>query len=674
MKEYKCHAAQNGFYAGPVYVIRDSASGTEKVSADPAEEISRLDSAAEKIKQSMDSSRYSAGNAEVMETVRMMLDDQSFLNEIKAYIAENKCNAEYAVKCRSDEYARKMESSESEYLRARASDITGVGTQLIRVLNGDKESDLCSLTALAAPDISPAQLASFNQNMIGGIITDKGSPNSHLSILAGNLEIPYIYGNTEAVAAAVNSSYIIIDGGKLITEPDEKTLSEAESKMFRQTGAKKQRKASDHNITCRTRIYANISGPEDIPQLLESGADGVGLFRSEFLFLGKTEEPSEEEQYRTYRSVLEAMGDKEVIIRTMDIGSDKRVPWLAIPEEPNPALGLRGARVSLEKKEVFRTQIRALLRAGTIGNLKIMFPMIASEWEIDEIKDFIDSAAAELAKEGTAYRIPELGIMIETPAAALTADALSGKVKFFSIGTNDLTQYVLALDRESRGLDRYFLPHHEAVLRLIENTVREGHRNGVTTGICGQLAADPDMTERLVAAGVDELSVPISKVGQTRANAARAESVLAAGQASSGSEPAAEKKNDKAEAACADVRLAAPADGELVSMPEIPDPVFSSGRLGKCVGIIPENGDIYSPCEGTVISIAETKHAVTIRSDNGEELLIHVGIDTVKLGSRGFEVLVTEGERIKRTQKIMKADLDIITSAGFSTMVILVKL
>ena len=651
MKEYICRVAQKGFFAGPVCVVSSAASGIKKTSADPEEETAKLDSAVEIIKKTVDAG--SKENAEVMETVGMMLDDETFIGEIKQYIKEEKCNAEYAVKTKCGEYAKKMENAPTDYLRARASDVTGIGEQLIGVMKKNESALLKETTALVAPEISPAQMSAFDGKLVGGIITDKGSPDSHLSIIAGNLEIPYIYGNSEAVSAAEDGSFIIIDGDKLIIDPDEKQKAEAEEKMICKASEKKSRRQAGNNAVCKTKIYANIGGTEDIPQLLGSGADGVGLFRSEFLFLGKNEAPSEEEQYAAYRFVLEAMKDREVIIRTMDLGSDKSVDWLEIPKETNPALGLRGARVSLERKDVFYIQLRALLRAGVFGNLKIMFPMISSEWEIDEIKKCVEEVAEKLEKEKVSYKIPKLGIMIETPAAVMIADILSKKVDFFSIGTNDLTQYTIATDREAQGLDRYFDRHHEAVLRMIEKVICEGHKNGIKVGICGGLAADPDVIGRLIKAGVDELSVPISKVGQTRANAAKAEN-----------------KDESA----ADRSIYAPADGKLIPMNEIPDPVFSDGQLGKCIGILPENGHVFSPCDGKIIHVAETGHAVTICSDDGKEYLLHVGIDTVKLGGKGFKVLVSEGEHVNRSKKIIEADLGFIEKSGFSTVVVLAQL
>ena len=662
MKEYTCNIAQKGFYAGPVYVPDTAGDEIRKCSADPAGETVKLVRAIDAIKKSLKNTSVPAENAQITETFSMMLDDDTFIGEIKQCILGGKYSAEYAVKTKCRDYKEKMENAPTEYLRARAVDISGLGDQLINVMHQAEARPLTSRTALVASEISPVQMSVLDSRWIGGIITDKGAPNSHLSILAGNLEIPYLYGNTEAVAAAADSSYIIIDGDRLIIDPDEQQKAEAEAHMICFESEWKQHRKTAEKAICKTRICANIAGPEDIPQLLASGADGVGLFRSEFLFLGKETAPTEEEQFQAYRSVLEAMGGHEVIIRTMDLGSDKQANWLALPEEANPALGLRGVRVSLEKKDIFNSQLRALLRAGVFGHLKIMFPMITSEWEIDEIRSCVNAAAAELEKENIPYAFPELGIMIETPAAAVIADILSKKVSFFSIGTNDLTQYTLALDREAQGLDRFFDPHSEAVFRLIETVLREGHKNHIPIGICGQLAADPEAIERLIAAGVDELSVPVSRVAETRIIAAKAEESMAA----DGS-----VNTDVTAAACT---VLAPADGELIAMNEIPDPVFSSGQLGECIGILPNNGIIFSPCSGTILHIAETRHAVTLRSDNGEEYLLHIGIDTVKLGGKGFNILVCEGEHVNSAQKIMEADLDLIKENGYSTIVIMVRL
>ena len=362
MEKYICRAAQKGFYAGPVLALTSPFNNIIKTPANPAKETAKLESAISSLKESVKASS-SEENAKVMETVSLMLEDDTFIGEIRKYIADEKCNAEYAIKTKSVQYAKRMEESDSEYLRARASDIDGIGNQLIAIIAKKENLPLTALTALAGIDISPAQFAAFKSEMIGGIITEKGSPNSHLSILAGNLDIPYIYGNEKALEAALQSDYIIIDGDTLIVNPDGKLKADASARMTDLRLEKKRQKSAEAP-KCKTKIYANIAGPEDIPELMECGADGVGLFRSEFLFLGRDSAPDEEEQYQAYKSVLEAMEGKEVIIRTMDLGSDKSVRWLKMPDETNPALGLRGVRVSLENKEIFRTQLRALLRAA----------------------------------------------------------------------------------------------------------------------------------------------------------------------------------------------------------------------------------------------------------------------------------------------------------------------
>lgn len=676
MKEYKCNVAQAGFFAGPVFV-----SGSDKIEMRPGdvtEETEKLVRALNAVKADMQNSADAGGASDIMETVSMMLDDDTFIDEIQQFIATKKCNAEYAVSRVAESYAKKMENADSDYLKERSSDIRGVGGKLIDAVTGRKTGGPTELSAIAAAEISPAQLSAFDSKYIGGMITDKGSPNSHAAIIAGSLEIPYVYGAGEAIKELKENAFVILDGDRLVTDPDEAMRAGALERMARLQAKRlaedeKLRSVAGECAGCRTKVYANIAGPKDIPQLLESGADGVGLFRSEFLFLDRDDAPSEDEQYQAYRAVLEAMGDKEVIIRTMDLGSDKKVPWLGLPDEQNPALGMRGVRVSLEKEDVFGVQLRALLRASVTGNLKIMFPMIASEWEIDEIKSRVDAAAHALGEAKVPYRVPEIGIMVETPAAAVMAEELAKKVSFFSIGTNDLTQYTLAIDREAAGLDRYFAPHHEAVLKLIEMTAAGGHKHGVVTGVCGQLAADSgEMTERLIAAGVDELSVPVSKVREVKAAAVMAEKKLAA--AGGSGEPETGQEESGRDSKTAASGYAAVADGELIPMNEIPDPVFSSGQLGMCVGILPQDGKIYAPCDGVIAGIAETKHAVTIKADDGSELLIHAGIDTVKLGGSGFSVLVSEGDRITRSQHIMDMDRNVVQSAGLSDIIILARL
>ena len=661
MKEFKCNVAQKGFYAGPIFFIRSASHSIENKAFDVIMESEKLHAAEEALKTNILSKYVSEKNSEIRETVLFILEDETFTEKIENNIKKNSLNASAAVMKAADELAASLECVGSEYIRSRQDDIRGVASMLVSLIDGTSDApNRCS--AICATEISPAQLSYIDESLIGAMLTVKGSPNSHAAILAGNISIPYLYGSSEAVSEAEKADFIIIDSeaGTVITDPDEVTKASALKRMEQvteQRRAEEDRRKDNTSIPeCKTKVFANIEGPQDIEKLLQSGADGVGLFRTEYLFLGKDSIPTEEEQFEAYCAVLEAMGDKEVIIRTMDIGSDKKVRWLNIPNETNPALGLRGARVSLERKELFNTQLRALLRAGVKGNLKVMFPMIASAWEIDEIKDCVKKAADELEKEGIGYRIPPLGIMVETPAAAVCAEELAEKVDFFSIGTNDLTQYTLALDREALDLDRYFKPHHEAVFRLIGMTSEGGHKHGIETGVCGQLASDPEAVKRLIESGVDELSVAIHKVKATKALAAEAEKQIGAA-----------KQKEKEEEA---MSVYAVADGELIPMAEIPDPVFSAGIMGECFGILPFNGNVYSPVSGTVTNIAKTGHAMTIKDNNGAEVLIHVGINTVNLGQKAFKQHVSSGEHVEKGQLIMEANLKMIKDAGLSSVII----
>ena len=462
-----------------------------------------------------------------------------------------------------------------------------------------------------------------------------------------------MYGSREAVTEARGCRRVIIEKERLIVDPEEEVYQNALRRMREESDRRqKERTAAAEKVT-QTRICANISGPRDIPALAACGADGVGLFRSEFLYLDHDAAPSEEEQYEAYRSVAEAMQGKETVIRTMDLGSDKKAGWLSLPDEKNPALGCRGLRLSLKERDLFRTQLRALLRAGVHGDIKIMVPMVTSVREVEEIRACLTECAGELSKEGIQYRIPPVGIMVETPAAALIADQLAEKVDFFSIGTNDLTQYTLALDREAQGLEEYYDPLHEAVLGLIRMTVSAAHEKNIPVSVCGELAGDPRAVGLLVEAGVDKLSVSPGKVEATKLLVIEAEEQLF------------RRRKEEQE-----IRIAAPADGRLIPMEEIPDPVFASGTMGECTGILPENGTIYAPCDGIVSGVAETGHAVTFTTADGREILVHVGIDTVTLGGRAFSVLVRKGDSVSTGDIVLKADLDVIRQAGLSTMVI----
>ena len=682
MKEYVLKTAQSGFAAGKPFLVDAGAwnavgaqTGTEGARTNDREaELARFGSAVAVLDQQLRTAASSADgeNAEVFAAERMLLQDRKFKDTVCDLIQREGIDAPAAIRRTGERLAEELRGADSEYIRERSQDLSGITGRLLQLLGGGDEQTLLEPSILVADELTPAQLSMMEPGMILGIVTVKGSLTSHVSILAGNLGIPYCYGSEEAVreireTASDDEIGLILDGraqgeGTLTIHSDPDVYMEAvqtmEQEIRERLRDKEQKRIANKAARkTRTRVYANIAGPAEIGALIESGAEGVGLFRTELLFLSNAAAPSEEEQLDAYRQVVESMKGKETVIRTMDLGSDKKADWLQLPEEKNPALGCRGLRVSLQEKELFRTQIRALLQAAVSGDLKIMVPMIASVWEVDAVRAEIEACAKELAGEGLPFKVPPLGIMVETPAAAMIADELAEKVDFFSIGTNDLTQYTLALDREAQGLDAYYDPCHEAVLRLIEMTAAAGHKQNISTAVCGELAADPRAIPLLIERGVDELSVSVSKVEATKAHVIEAEDQLSQ----------ARKEEVPTEA----LALAAPADGELIPMEEIPDPAFSSGTLGECVGILPENGTVYAPCDGIVSGIAQTAHAITFTAADGRQILVHAGLDTVTLGGRGFTVLAKAGQSVAQGDPVLEMDLEVIRDAGLSPMVII---
>lgn len=672
-----------------------------KQTTDPELELRRLQQSVAYLSESMKDEKKEGTDEterEIGGTVLSILEDPAFLAEAEAAIRDRGLTAEAAAAQAAQGLAEAFSKLHSAYIGARGEDIQSAAQQLMAVLSGEstKPENFC---ALCARQIGPAQLLSMDKTLLGGILTENGSANSHVSILAGSLGIPYLYGNKEAVSAAEYGSFIILDGetGEVTIDPEEEIKKAALEQMKESQREKEERiihgnrgkyregeqkEETEEAGVCRTRVYANIAGTQDIPALLSSGADGVGLFRTEFLFLGKETPPTEEEQCSAYRAVLEAMEGKEVIIRTMDLGSDKKVSWLSFPEEINPALGLRGLRVSLMHRELFRTQLRALLRAAVYGNMKVMFPMVASAWEMEEIFAMVEETERVLQMEGVEFARPVLGIMVETPAAAICAGTLAKKAGFFSIGTNDLTQYTLAIDREAVGLEQYFDPQHQAVFEMIKMTVNGGHSQGIPTGICGQLAADPKAIGRLIELGVDELSVPVGCVKEVKKRVLQEEKALEGltGRKEAGGDSLAENterpKKQGEEVALASSAaavwpdLTAAADGALIPMEEIPDPAFSGGSLGDCYGILPANGKVYAPVAGVISHIAKTAHALTIDSTGGRTVLVHVGINTVNLEGKPFHLHVQEGDNVVQDQLLLEADLEKIREAECSTMVV----
>ena len=682
MKEYSLKIAQDGIAAGKAFCLEDRVqrtvgpNGTDwpcstsepgiLTAADRNAEISRFDAALEKLNQELAAAAAKAGedNAAIFEAERMILNDEKFAGAARAIVVNEGIDATTVIENIGTQLADEMSRSDNAYISQRSDDVRGMTERFLHLLRGDAADTINEASILVADELSPVQLSTVDPAMLLGIITAKGAPTSHVSILAGNMDIPYYYGSDEAVAEikervrrASQSSpdpesgvRLILNDGKLTIDPDDAAYVMAETAMAEAKATEQRLEQEANSNKRRTRIYANITSAKDIDALLESGAEGVGLFRTEFLFLGEEGAPTEEVQFQEYKSVAEAMTGKETIIRTMDLGSDKKAGWLKMPEEKNPALGCRGLRLAFLEEALFRTQLRALLRASAYGNVKVMIPMIASVWEVDAVRAEMHTCAEELSAEGVEYKIPPLGIMVETPAAAMIADKLAEVVDFFSIGTNDLTQYTLALDREAEGLDDFYDPCHEAVLRMIERTVEAGHEHHIPTAICGELGSNPKAIKLLIERGVDELSVSIGKVEATKAKAAEAEEALAA------SSPKA---------------LAAPADGTLIPMDKIPDEAFASGTLGECVGIIPENGNIYAPCDGIVTGVAETGHAITFETADGRNILVHAGLDTVTLGGRGFTIIAKAGDAVKQGDLVLQMDLDIIQDAGLSPMIII---
>lgn len=532
MKCIKCNIAQNGYFAGPIFKIQSDFDIKREEGFDVNEQKERFKKACDSLIETIELSGNTKKNEEISRTVIELLHDESFINPVMSNLESMKCSASFAVWEASRKLCAELDMVQNEYIRSRTDDVRGLALKLISILEG-KSNKPMECSAIVSSEISPAMISSFDEELVGALLSVKGSPISHASIMADNLGIPYLYGSEEAAKEASDATFVIIDSEKgcVVLDPSEEEKKIALERMnklskMRIEEAEREYEESKKAMNCRTKIYANIGGPEDIEELKKSGADGVGLFRTEFMFLNSDKAPGEEEQLEVYRDVLKVMEGKEVIIRTMDIGSEKSVSWLNLPKEINPALGLRGVRVSLENRELFNVQLRALLRAAVSGNLKIMFPMITSEWEIDEIKRLIKKAAKELDNEKLEYRIPEIGIMIETPAAAVCADELAKKVSFFSIGTNDLAQYSLAIDRSTQGIDKYFEAGSEAVFRLIGMVAKAGSENNISVGVCGQLAADVGAIKRLILEGVDELSVPVKKVRKMRILAAKVEAEI----------------------------------------------------------------------------------------------------------------------------------------------------
>lgn len=493
--------------------IDDAAAEKERVARAKAQSAAQLQEIYDKALREVGET-----NAQIFEMHMMMLDDEDYNESIENIIDTQMVNAEYAVAVTSDNFAEMFAAMDDAYMQARSADVKDISNRLIRNLSaaGDEAEESLDKMIICADDLVPSETVSLDKDKVLAFVTAFGSSNSHTAILARNMNIPAIIGAGEEFLSKIKDGMdAIVDGftGEIYLEPDETTRKTLEKKQQEDLEKKKlllELKGKD-NVTLDGRhveLYANIGSVDNIGAVLLNDAGGIGLFRSEFLYLENSDFPSEDQQFNAYRKVLESMAGKKVIIRTMDIGADKQVDYFNLEKEENPALGCRAIRICLTRPEIFKTQLRALYRASVYGKLGIMFPMITSVSELEQIKDICEKVKAELVSEGIEYSDNiEIGIMIETPAAAIISDKLAPMVDFFSVGTNDLTQYTLACDRQNPHLERFCDTHHEAILRLIEMSAENAHKHGTWIGICGELAADVSLTETFLRMGVDELSV-----------------------------------------------------------------------------------------------------------------------------------------------------------------------
>lgn len=465
-------------------------------------------------------------NAAIFEIHQMMMEDLDYADSIENIITTQEVNAEYAVATTADNFAAMFSAMEDEYMRGRAADVKDVSERLIRILSGDEETSQTGdeKVIIAADDLAPSETVQLDKSKVLGFALQGGSTNSHTAILARSMSIPAVIGLGSALGEEMDGKMAIVDGsdGTVYIDPDEEIMKrmaekKAEYDRKRELLAQLKGKETISADGTKIKIYANIGSPEDVVKVHDNDAEGIGLFRSEFLYLGREDFPSEEDQFNAYRDVAQNMAGKKVVIRTLDIGADKKVDYFNLSEEDNPALGYRAIRICLTQPEIFKTQLRALYRATAFGNISIMFPMITSVEEVRKIKDICAEVRVELDAEGIPYKEDtELGIMIETPAAAIISDDLAKEVDFFSVGTNDLTQYTLAADRMNNKLAPFIDTHHKAILRLIQMAAENAHKNGIWIGICGELGADTSLTREFLKMGIDELSVSVGLVLNVR--------------------------------------------------------------------------------------------------------------------------------------------------------------
>ena len=532
MQCFQGKSVYKGIVMGPVAVLKKNDYQVKRARIeDPEAEVKRVEEAVEVSKKQLgrlyDKAVREVGEASaaIFEVHQMMLEDEDYLESMENMIRIELVNAEYAAAATGDNFAEMFAAMDDEYMKARSADVKDISERLVRNLSGEGDNDLSSMepSIIVADDLSPSETVQMDKEKILAFVTVHGSTNSHTAILARMMNIPALIGVPMDLNSLKTGMMAVVDGfsGQVIFEPEEDVQKETEKRM--QEEAEKQKLLEElkgkENITPDGRkinIYANIGSVGDLGYVMENDAGGIGLFRSEFLYLGRNDFPTEEEQFQAYKQAVQTMAGKKVIIRTLDIGADKQVEYFNLGKEENPALGYRAIRICLKQPEIFKAQLRALFRAAVYGNLSVMYPMITSIEEVEKIYAIVAEVEEELKKQEVQYKIPEQGIMIETPAAVMISDRLAEMVDFFSIGTNDLTQYTLAIDRQNEQLDDFYNPHHEAVLRMIRMVVENAHKCGKWAGICGELGADLTLTEQFVRMGVDELSVAPSMILKLR--------------------------------------------------------------------------------------------------------------------------------------------------------------
>mgnify|MGYP004732671975 FL=1 len=535
MQVYSGKSVFRGIAIGKISVYRKNEQQVKRVrTEDTKGELARYEvakaAAVEQLQELYQKALKEVGeaNAAIFEIHQMMLDDGDYNESVENIIETQKVNAEYAVAVTGDNFAQMFRAMDDDYMRERAADVKDISERVLSILNGGQKGKVVTdePVIIVADDLAPSETVQLEKDMVLSFVTVHGSVNSHTAILARTMAIPALIGTEELpLDDTVDGKLAVVDGlnGKIYVEPDAQTLEEMKKRRQEEQEKKEllQLLKGKENVTLdgkKIMLYANIGNIKDLATVIQNDAGGIGLFRSEFIYLEKDRYPTEEEQFSIYKTAVETMAGKRVIIRTLDIGADKQCEYFKMDKEENPALGYRAIRICLTRPEIFKTQLRALFRASAYGNLAIMYPMITSLWEVKRIKEIVEEVKAELTAEQLEFGNPQQGIMIETPAAVMMSEELAKEVDFFSIGTNDLTQYTLAIDRQNPKLDKFYDAHHPAVLSMIRMTVENAHKAGIWAGICGELGADTSLTKEFLAMGVDELSVspgsilPIRKI------------------------------------------------------------------------------------------------------------------------------------------------------------------